>query len=148
MKSILLATADREHTVSLTGILEKRGDFVIPAGDADLAHAFLQSDLRIDAVIVDHDMEDSREIMDAVRSRALPPPVIVLSGRVVVAEYLAAVSAGVFDFFFWPVNPAEFLRVLETALRQTPQDLVSTDARRYGAMNFPWASSGPTAPSI
>lgn len=117
MKSILVATADSGHMTSLTGFLQKNGFFVIPAGDAELALAFLRHRTRIDAIVVDYQIKNFSGLMRAVRDyHPAPPPVIAMSAPAAVADYLAALGSGVLEFLFRPICTAEFLRVLTAAL--------------------------------
>lgn len=118
MKNILIATAKTEHMITLSNLLRKRGYQVISCGDADFALSLLRQDMKVDAVLADYEMEGFLRLMRAVRSRPGSPPVIVMSDRVAVSDYLAALSAGAFEFFFWPVRPAELLRIIEAAVRQ------------------------------
>jgi len=120
MKSILIATSDAEKMTSLTGLLQKKGYFVIPAGDQDLALAFLDSRVKIDLVIADYQLTDFPALMRAVRRHPpVPPRLIALSGRISVTDYLDAHSSGAFEFFFWPIRSCEFLKIVQAAI---PQD--------------------------
>lgn len=117
MKSILIATAKTDYLIMLTNLLQKRGYVVIPAVDADFALSFLRQGT-VDAVIADYEWADVPGfIREASSQTPVSPPVIVVSGRVVVNDYLTALSAGAFDFIFWPIRPSEFLRIVAAALR-------------------------------
>ncbi len=119
MKNILVVSANTDHVISLTTLLQKKGYVVIPAGESHVALSFLRRSIPIDAVIVDRGMEGYWAVMAAARSRCpLSPPLIVMSERVAITDYLDALSAGAFDFFFWPIRASEFLRIIEVALRR------------------------------
>ncbi len=134
MKSILIATADAEKMTSLTGLLQKKGYFVIPAGDLDLALAFLDSRIKIDLVVADFQLTDFPALMGAARHRApVPSPVIALSERVSVTDYLDALSSGALEFFFWPIRSCDFLKIVQAAVPQDEDRLVASENRYHGA---------------
>jgi DNA-binding response OmpR family regulator len=134
MKSILIATADAEKMNSLTDLLQKRGYFVIPAGDEDLALSFLEYSMHIDAVVADYQLPDFSRLMRAARWRApVSPRVIAMSGRISVNDYLDALSSGAFEFFFWPIRSCEFLKIVQAALPQEEDRLVVSEHRSHGA---------------
>ncbi len=134
MKSILIATADAEKMTSLTDLLQKRGYFVIPAGDEDLALSFLEYSMHIDAVVADYHLPDFPRLMRAARWRApATPRVIAMSERVSVTDYLDAISYGAFEFFFWPIRSCEFLRIVQAAVPQDEDRLVASEHRYDGA---------------
>lgn len=119
MKSILIATEKVDHLIILTGLLQKRGYVVIPAVTGDDALTFLRQGVQVDAVIADYEVRNFPGLLTAVRSHGpVPPPLILMHDRVAVSDYLTALNAGAFDFFFWPIRPSEFLRVVEVAVRQ------------------------------
>jgi DNA-binding NtrC family response regulator len=117
MKSVLLATANIDHLISLAGILQESGYLVIPAGSADLARSFLQQGIQVDAVIADNGMKGFWGVMGTVRLQSpVPPPIIVISEQVAVTGYLEALSTGAFDFVFLPVRARELIRIVNAAV--------------------------------
>jgi DNA-binding response OmpR family regulator len=123
MKSILIGTAKTDRLITLANLLQRKGYVVIPAADADGALLLLRQGVTVDAVIADYDISDLPELIRAVRSREpLSPPVIAISDRVAVSDYLAALSLGAFDLVFWPVRPAELVRIVHFAVTQNKGD--------------------------
>lgn len=120
MKSILISTTKTEHLSTLSSLLQKRDYIVIPGIDADTALSFFHQGGKVDAVIADYEMAGFPDLLRTVKMQEpVPPPVIVMSDRVVVSDYLTALSSGAFDFFFWPVRPAEFLRSIDNAVMRS-----------------------------
>jgi DNA-binding response OmpR family regulator len=120
MKSIVIATAKTEYLITLTNLLQERGYVVIPAVTVDSALSFLRQGIKVDAVIADYEIRNCSELIRAARPHApAPPPLILLHDRVAVSDYLTALNAGAFDFFFWPIRPSELLRIVEAAVGHT-----------------------------
>ena len=119
MKSIVIATANPDYTAKLGNLLRQNGFQVMTGATCGDILSLLLQGTKIDAAVVDYEIADFLVLMRALRSHTpVPPPAIVMNDRVAVSDYLTAVSAGAFDFFYWPVRPSEFLRVVGIALRQ------------------------------
>lgn len=145
MKSIVIATANPDYTAKLGNLLRQNGFQVMTGATCGDILSLLLQGTKIDAAVVDYEIADFLVLMRALRSHTpVPPPAIVMNDRVAVSDYLTAVSAGAFDFFYWPVRPSEFLRIVGIALRQ---NIVPSraDAHRYEPNRTALASSRPNA---
>lgn len=143
MKSILIATSNPDYTAKLGNLLRQNGFQVITGATCGDILSLLRQGTKVDAAIVDYEMADFLVLMRALRSHSpVPPPAIVMNDRVAVSDYLTAVSAGAFDFFYWPIRPSEFLRIVGIALRQNivPN---GAEAHRYEPGRTAVASSWP-----
>ena len=128
MKSILLATANVDRIISLTDLFLNQGYVVIPACDADMALSFFRDNVRPDAVIIDNGMKGFWGILGAVRLVGpVPPPIIVMSERVSVTDYLDALNMGAFDFVFLPVSASAFVRVVDAAMEHSSRSAALRD---------------------
>lgn len=121
MKRILLISSSAGHRNALSALLAGRGYAVTAEADGSSGLSVLQRGAAIDLIISDFSLSD----MDIAgffaalrRIAAAPRPVILMSDQVNVLDYLNALSLGAFELFFRPVQPPEFFRILNVAIRQ------------------------------
>jgi DNA-binding NtrC family response regulator len=137
MKNILLMDYDLNHLAVLSVELCEAGYQVIPKTDPESAIAALAENVRIDLIIVDHEMPglDSLSFMTMLTQLMPKVPVIVLTGHGSVDGYIHAMSLGAFEYMNKPFRVNDLRRVVEAALLDSDQDGSSRHAgikRRIG----------------
>lgn len=125
MNSILVVSGNTEQLAIISGILGGRRCRVIARPDASSGLSIMREGGDIQAVVADYILPD----MDAVnfftslkRINTVPPPVILLSDRVSVEDYLTSLSLGAFEFLFRPIHPPELLRIVDAAIRRRAEN--------------------------
>jgi len=102
---------------SLQDMLEGEGLRVVAAADLKAAHKLLQSE-PVDAVVTDLQMPQGggMALLDEVAAQGSGLPVIVITGVGTIANAVAAMKKGAFDFLQKPVDPAQLLLQVQRAL--------------------------------
>ncbi len=117
--SVFLVDDDDFQIVFLGGILRKAGHSV---------EAFDRPEVRLErlarsdrgCVVLDQEMPvlNGLELQRALHDRKVLLPLIFVSGRAGVPAAVTAMKQGALDFLSKPVNPAELVLAVETALRR------------------------------
>lgn len=125
MRSILVIHSNTDSLITVSSMLRGRGYCVIPKTDGGSALAVIHEGPDIDLIIADYKLTD----MDALtfmsslkRISPVRPPVIFLSDRVDIQDYLTAFSFGAFEFLFQPVDQTEFLRIVRVATEREAKE--------------------------
>lgn len=121
MNSILLVNKNTEDLVTLSSLLARKGYCVIVKSDGASALSVIREGVPIDVVVADYwlpDMDGPTFFTSLKRTTAASPPVILVSDKVDISAYLRALSLGAFEFLFMPVHPAEFLRIVNVAIKR------------------------------
>ena len=93
------------------------GSRAVGAANVAAAVAILGAE-PVDAVLTDLKMPGGSglDLLDAVRSSAAPAPVIVMTGVGTIADAVAAMKGGAYDFLQKPVDPEQLAVALQRAL--------------------------------
>ena len=117
MKNILVVNGYKSTLTILSSLLTKSGYNVIAEPDGSSALSILEAE-EIDVIISDYSLPDMEgQAFITLLKNALPvlPPVIFLSDRIDVEDYLAALGIGAFEFLLRPFNPHELMRIVNVA---------------------------------
>ncbi len=121
MSAVLMINRNTGDMAALVRLLGNRGYSVIQKTEGASALSLFREGAEIDAVIADYilpDMDALNFITTLKRMTADPPPVIFLSDRVDVDDYLKALSSGAFEFLFKPLYHPEVIRIVQVAIEQ------------------------------
>jgi len=126
MSARTVLVVDDEEFVrdSLVALLEAEGFRVLAAGSGAEALALLARE-RVDAVATDLQMPsgDGLQLLSGALAADPDLPIVILTGVGTVPDAVAAMRAGAADFIQKPVEPAQFIHVVERAIER--RDLVS-----------------------
>lgn len=145
MRSILVINSNMDNLITVSSMLRNRGYCVIPKTEGGSAFSAVRDGADIDLIIADYmlgDMDALTFMSSLKRIAPARPPVIFLSDRVDVQDYLTAFSLGAFEFLFRPLHPPEFLRIVGVAVRQGTQ----TDGARSGLFEAEGRGTSATGP--
>ncbi|GEO04269.1 sigma-54-dependent Fis family transcriptional regulator [Adhaeribacter aerolatus] len=123
MPKILLVEDDLTFSLILEGFLKNQGYAVevvhrVKDGIKSLSNQTYQ------LLLIDYRLPDGTgfEILEAIKAKALPLPVIMMTSFREVGTAVRAMRLGAFDYITKPVNPDELLMVVQEALnkKETP----------------------------
>ncbi len=123
--TVLVVDDDRDICVALEMLLRYEGFEVWTAPNGKQALARLEKEQsagrRADLVLTDVKMPDmdGLALLEKLRERPDPPPVVMISGHGDVATAVDAVRRGALDFLEKPLDQNRVLVALQNALRQT-----------------------------
>ena len=147
---VLVVDDDPDICVALEMLLQYEGFEVWTAPSGK--HALLRMDKEResgrapDLLLTDVKMPDmdGLALLEKVRERADPPPVVMISGHGDVATAVDAVKRGAVDFLEKPLDQNRVLVALQTALRQKRLTKENTTLRR--ALSERWELIGESEP--
>jgi DNA-binding NtrC family response regulator len=115
--SVLVVDDERFVRESLAEVLAAEGWQVLTAENATAAARVIEeSDL--DAIVTDLKMPsgDGLSLLALANERGVAVPIVVITGHGTVAEAVAAMKAGAFDFLQKPVDPEELVLLVRRAI--------------------------------
>jgi two-component system, NtrC family, response regulator AtoC len=118
VKPTILVVDDEAYVRdSVIELIETRGFRALGAASVAAAAAVLAAE-SVDAVLTDLKMPGGSglELLESVRSSPAPAPVIVMTGVGTVADAVAAMKGGAYDFLQKPVDPEQLGVALDRAL--------------------------------
>lgn len=117
MARILVIDDEPDILLLLRMVLEEEGHDSLLAADGESAVARLEREA-VDLVLLDVCMPvmDGWQVLENIRARSAPPPVIVISGRSLPGDHRRAKELGAVDYVRKPFDPIELLATIETAL--------------------------------
>jgi DNA-binding response OmpR family regulator len=123
MKNILILGNERAPESGLHRLLSGSG-YSVTAGRVSHGAASLRvNETPVDLVIIDEEVpgQSDNECLRCVKLAAPRVPVIVLSVRASVENYLQALSLGAFEYLNKPVADREIVRVVKAAAKTSGQ---------------------------
>jgi two-component system nitrogen regulation response regulator NtrX len=148
--TVLVVDDDPDICVALEMLLRYEGFEVWTAPSGKQALARLEREEaagnRCDLVLTDLKMPDmdGMALLERVRARDEPPPVVMISGHGDVATAVEAVRNGALDFLEKPLDQNRVLVALQNALRQTRLARENRGLRR--ALSARWELIGKSEP--
>ena len=148
--TVLVVDDDPDICVALEMLLRYEGFEVWTAQNGKQALARLEKEhaagRRAELVITDVKMPemDGLALLERVRERPDPPPVVMISGHGDVATAVDAVRRGALDFLEKPLDQNRVLVALQNALRQTKLTTENRGLRR--ALSERWELVGGSEP--
>ncbi len=137
MKYILLVTDNAENTSILSSMLLNKGYRMIVKPDVASALALIREGVDLDAAIVEFGMTDAIDFLAELKHTTTDHlPVIFLSDRVDIQDYLNTLSLGAFDFLFSPIDPREFLRIINIAIERRVENCGSAGHGQESSQKF------------
>lgn len=116
-KTVLIVDDEAFVRASLAELLESEGYSAVTADSAGGALQVLSNE-DIDIIVTDLKMPsgDGLQLLEEVQKRAPDVPVILLTGVGTVPDAVRAMKAGAYDFLEKPVEPEQFVRVIQRAV--------------------------------
>jgi len=148
--TVLVVDDDPDICVALEMLLRYEGFEVWTAPNGKQALARLEKEQaagrRCELVLTDVKMPemDGLALLEKVRERPEPPPVVMISGHADVATAVDAVRRGAIDFLEKPLDQNRVLVALQNALRQTRLARENRGLRR--ALSERWELVGESEP--
>ena len=148
--TVLVVDDDPDICVALEMLLRYEGFEVWTAQSGKLALARLEREQaagrRCELILTDVKMPemDGLALLERVRERPDPPPVVMISGHGDVATAVDAVRRGALDFLEKPLDQNRVLVALQNALRQTKLAKENRGLRR--ALSERWELVGESEP--
>ncbi len=148
--TVLVIDDDPDICVALEMLLKYEGFEVWTASNGKLALARLDKEQAAgrapDLILTDVKMPDmdGLALLDRVRERANPPPVVMISGHGDVATAVDAVKRGAVDFLEKPLDQNRVLVGLQNALRHTRLEKENSALRRQ--LSERWELVGESEP--
>ncbi len=147
-RTVLVVDDDADICIALEMILKYEGYLVWTAKSAKVALARLDHEEnlggRADLVLTDVKMPDmdGLQLLEAIRQRPDPPPVVMISGHGDVATAVEAVRAGAVDFLEKPLDQNRVLVGLTNALRTKRLTKENTGLRQQLSDRFELVGEG------
>ena len=138
-KAKVLIVDDEENIrKTLRMILEYEGYQVLEASSGEDALSLLEETWDVDLVFLDIKLpgRDGLEVLSELKSKPLPPEVVVISGQGTIQNAVEATKRGAFEFLEKPLHRDRVLVSLRNALAQSSlrrecQDLRRKSEKRY-----------------
>ena len=123
-RTVLVVDDEKFVLDSLVALLEAEGYRALAAKSGVEALSLLARE-RVDAIATDLQMPSGDGLRLLAEARVADPdlPVVILTGVGTVKDAVAAMKAGAADFIQKPIEPAQFVRLIERAIER--RDLVS-----------------------
>ncbi|MDB5262565.1 MAG: sigma-54-dependent Fis family transcriptional regulator [Adhaeribacter sp.] len=128
MARFLLVEDDLTFSLILEGFLKNQGFEVEVVHRVKDGIKYLTSQT-YDLLLIDYRLPDGTgfDIMEAVRARNLPTPIIMMTSFREVGTAVRAMRLGAFDYITKPVNPDELLMVVQEALNKKEAPAVAPE---------------------
>ena len=116
MKNVLLVGNEFTPEAVLCRTLSRAGFGVTTKAGNDAMLFLLEAGAPIDLVILDHGTDENDcTLLRSARHLAPHVPVIVMTSRGSITEYLESLSLGVYEYIHKPVADREFMRIVQAA---------------------------------
>jgi len=119
-KQLLIIDDDARNIFALSATLRSKGYQCFSAQSAQQGMAFLNSDARVDAVLIDMMMPemDGYEAIPRIRSQHPQLPIISVTAQAMIGDKEKCIAAGADDYISKPVDVDRLLRVLNKYLTE------------------------------
>ncbi len=147
---ILLVEDARDVAEPVSSWFAKKGDALDHAADLETAYALLAVQA-YDAIILDINLPDGTgtDLLAALRKRADPTPVLMLTARLQIDDRISALDLGADDYVVKPFDLRELDSRVRAVTRRTMRDPAASSVVHFGDLDVDMSSrtakSGGTA---
>ncbi|NVK33402.1 MAG: response regulator transcription factor [Rhodobacteraceae bacterium] len=146
---ILLVEDAQDVADPVIAWFSKKGDALDHAPDLETAHGFLAVQA-YDALILDINLPDGEgtELLTALRKRADPTPVLMLTARLNVDDRVSALDHGADDYVVKPFDLRELDSRLRAVTRRAMRDPAASSIVNFGGLEVDMASRSAMASGV